>query len=153
MKKLRMKTLSVSAGPQVIAFVGRRSTMLTRSPPQRTYSRSVTGCTVRRLKQCDCEGLHCSAQQHSIWRPGFFSRCSSSLEPAAGWRPEDRIVLDRPVRTGNGHYPPGHYPPTLGHNPPRLYVSVCICQSGVGDSKYVVSTDPLITVHVIRRMQ
>jgi len=28
--------------------------------------------------------LHCSSHQQSIWRPGFFSRCSSSLESAAG---------------------------------------------------------------------
>jgi len=56
--------------------------------------RSVTGFTARRLER----RLHCSTHQQSIWRPRFFSRCSSSLESAED-RPEDRILLDRSVQT------------------------------------------------------
>ena len=68
-------------------LVGRRHTLLTCSRLQQTFRHW-------RLEW----RLHCLMHQQSIWRLGFFSRCSLSLESAAGW-PEDRIVLNRSVQT------------------------------------------------------
>ena len=55
---------------------------------------------------------------------------------------------------GNGHYPPGHYPPTLGHYPPAVYICLYLTKWSRGFQICGLHRPPnYSTVNVIRRMQ